>query len=241
MNLLKHYATLIYYTFYRFKPGQYARMQRYFADVTYKELSMYQDLRGKRILDVGGGSGEFCRVLEERAPGSEVTNLEPGTEQGDWIWHRTIHQGAENMPFPDNHFDMIMCRGVIEHMTPEIKVASLKEMYRVLKPGGICHIMTQPWWNPNAGHQLKPFHIFPFPVAKFLRQLIFRNKIKGNSYADEHLWPSTFRGMRKLIENAGFKYERGLDTHLKLHFMTKIPVLREILVPSVAFISRKPG
>jgi ubiquinone/menaquinone biosynthesis C-methylase UbiE len=241
MNLLKHYATLVYYTFNRFKPGQYERMQSYFADVTVEELRIFSDLRTAKVLDVGGGSGVFCKVLEERNPGWDVTNLEPSRDHIGFLWHKTVHAGGEDMPFPDNHFDLLMCRGVIEHIPYGVKEQVLKEMYRVLKPGGVCHIMTQPWWNPNAGHHLKPFHVLPFPIARFLRQLIFRNKINGSSYAQEHLHPATFRRMRKMIEDAGLRYERGLDTHLKLHFMTKIPVLREILVPSVAFISRKPA
>jgi hypothetical protein len=116
-------------------------------------------------------------------------------------------------------------------------------MHRVLKPGGFAYVVTQPWWNPNAGHHLKPFHVLPFPLAKFLRETLFGDKgrIRGRSYADEQLYPSTFRGMRGLIQASGLRYVSGIDTHLRLNFLTRIPLIREILVPAVGFVSRKPA
>jgi SAM-dependent methyltransferase len=243
MGILHHYRTLIYYTFRRFRPGNYAKMQAYFARVAIGDLERFLPLAGKAVLDVGGGNGHFCRVLETERPGCRATNLEPADNMTGEIWHDTLRAGAEAIPREDATFDAVLCLGVIEHLPPAVKTRALSEMHRVLKPGGFAYIVTQPWWNPNAGHHLKPFHVLPFPLAKFLREKLFSNegRIRGGSYADEQLYPSTFRGMRGLIEAAGLRYVAGIDIHLRLNFLTRIPLVREFFVPAVGFVSRKPG
>ncbi|MFC1573852.1 class I SAM-dependent methyltransferase [Candidatus Latescibacterota bacterium] len=47
------------------------------------------------------------------------------------------HESAEAISFPDNFFDRIFCISVIEHMEDETIANSMKEMERVLKPGGL--------------------------------------------------------------------------------------------------------
>jgi ubiquinone/menaquinone biosynthesis C-methylase UbiE len=240
MRLLSHYRMLLHFTFNRFKEGEYAKMQDYFARVFLHDIRPWASLEGKRMLDVGGGHGVFCRTLEERLPGSDLINLEPSRNLPGWVWPKTVHAKAEAIPFPDEDFDAVLCIGVIEHLPPDAKVQALAEMRRVLKPGGLCYILTQPWWNPNAGHHLKPFHVLPFSWAKRLRRLFFGTGVRGNSYAEEELHPVTYRSMLRMIRDSGLRYERGLDVHLKLHFMTRIPLLREILVPAVGFVCTKP-
>jgi len=46
---------------------------------------------------------------------------------------------AENLPFPDNYFDLVYSWGIIHH-TPNTHVAA-KEILRVLKPGGSFKVM----------------------------------------------------------------------------------------------------
>lgn len=40
-----------------------------------------------------------------------------------------------NLPFKDNSFDMVLCNHVLEHISDDTK--AMKELYRVLKPGGV--------------------------------------------------------------------------------------------------------
>jgi SAM-dependent methyltransferase len=40
-----------------------------------------------------------------------------------------------NLPFEDNHYDIIFCNHVLEHIPDDTK--AMQELYRVLKPGGM--------------------------------------------------------------------------------------------------------
>lgn len=46
------------------------------------------------------------------------------------------------LPYPDNSFEAIYSFHVFEHLTYDEGIYALGEMYRVLKPGGICRIST---------------------------------------------------------------------------------------------------
>ena len=205
IKLYDHYRKVLYFAFNRFKNNNYGLMREYFANILINELEEFMPLKNKKILDVGGGRGEFCRIIYEKR-GCDAINLDPYPNDEAWspsqsepLWEKTTIGFAEDIPFEDNSFDIVICRGVLEHIPKDKKCQCINEMYRVTKNGGICYIMIPPWYNPHGGHLLKPFHIFPFKIAKTLRQLIFRNKINSDSYEEEGLYPITFKGMLRIV------------------------------------------
>jgi len=236
MNILNHYRKLCFFTFNRFKDDNYKSMREYFTQILIMEIEEFMPLWNKNVLDVGGARGEFCKVISEKRK-CDAINLDP--YPGEYIWPKTKIGFADDIPFDDNEFDVVICRGVLEHIPTEKQQQSVNNMYRVTKVGGICYILIPPWYNPHAGHKLKPFHILPFKLAKCLRQLFFRNKIIANSYEEASLYPITFKRMSKMISLSDFKVLVTRDTHFRLHFLTKIPVIKEIMVPAVAFILKK--
>lgn len=236
MNLFDHYRKLLFYNFNRYKGNNYQLMREYLAQITIIEIEEFMLLWNKKILDVGGARGEFCKIFNEKRK-CDAINVDP--YPGEYIWPKTKIAFADNLPFDDNEFDLVVCRGVLEHIPTEKQQQSVNEIYRLIKTGGIGYILIPPWYNPHAGHGLKPFHIFPFKLAKFLRQLIFRDKIDANSFEEAGLYPITFNRMLKMISTSGFKVIATKDSHFRLHFLTKIPVIREIAVPAIAFILTK--
>lgn len=238
LNLLNHYRRLWFFALNRYKDDNYTLLREYLAQVLIMEVEDFMPLWNKKILDVGGATGEFCRELNEKRK-CDATNLDPHRYKREYAWPNTEFRHADDMPFEDNEFDLVICRGVLEHIPTEKQQESVNEMYRVTKPGGICYMLIPPWYNPYAGHGLGPFHILPFKWAKYLTELINRKKIKRNSFAEIHLYPVTFRRMQKIISKSNFKILATKDAHLRMHFLTKIPLIREVMIPAVTFILRK--
>ncbi len=239
ISIINHYRKLWFYTFNRYKRNNYLLMREYFSKILIYELEEFILLWNKKVIDVGGGRGEFCKNLNKKRK-CDTINLDPNPNQmnsnSKSIWSKTICGYADAIPFGNNEFDLVICRGVLEHIPMEKQEDSINEMYRVTKVGGICYITIPPWYNPHAGHQLKPFHIFPFKLAKYLREMIFKNKINASSFEEFKLFKITFKKMIEMASLSGFKVVATKDTHFRMHFLTKIPIIREIMVPAVSFI-----
>ncbi len=61
--------------------------------------------------------------------------------------------------YPDNTFDCVMSASVYEHLKIEDQIKSIIEVFRVLKPGGICAISIDYGIPaPNANEDLVPYH-----------------------------------------------------------------------------------
>ncbi len=56
-----------------------------------------------------------------------------------------VKMDIHEIPFPENHFDVVLCNHVLEHVDDDIKAMS--EIYRVLKPGGYA-VMQVPFFAP---------------------------------------------------------------------------------------------
>jgi SAM-dependent methyltransferase len=64
---------------------------------------------------------------------------------------------ADDLAYPDDSMDVILFANVYEHVTPDKRVASLTEMKRVLKPGGIIVGQIPNPYFPIESHSRLPF------------------------------------------------------------------------------------
>jgi SAM-dependent methyltransferase len=132
----------------------------------------------KRALDVGCGEGRFCRML--RQAGIAATGIDP-TSQLLEIARRRDPSGdyrpgrAEQLDFEDGTFDLVVSYITLIDI-PDFR-AAIREMVRVLKPGGALLMAnltgftsagaSQGWVRDADGRQLH------FPVDRYLEEFPF--------------------------------------------------------------------
>jgi ubiquinone/menaquinone biosynthesis C-methylase UbiE len=98
---------------------------------------------------------------------------------------------AMSLGFPDNSFDVVICSQVYEHVPDARKM--MDEIYRVLKPEGVCYFA--------AGNRLavdEHHHHLPFlsAIPRPLGHLYLRLSGKGKYYYEKHL---SYWGLRRLV------------------------------------------
>lgn len=83
---------------------------------------------GKKVADIGCGFGRLRAVVE--AAGGEWTGVEPFDGPAE-----TVKASAEDLPFEDSSFDVVVMDAVLEHI-PDVS-AAFTETARILRPGGL--------------------------------------------------------------------------------------------------------
>jgi SAM-dependent methyltransferase len=118
-------------------------------------VSRHRGLLAGAVLDVGCGQMPFRHLVPA---GAVYTGIDIPAAGSFGMVHNAevVEFDGTTIPFPDNHFDAILCTEVLEHaMAPEALVA---EMYRVLRPGGSL-VLTVPF-AARVHHIPYDFHRF---------------------------------------------------------------------------------
>jgi ubiquinone/menaquinone biosynthesis C-methylase UbiE len=95
------------------------------------------------VLDIGCGTGHLAAELMRRgyaAFGVDLSSAMVDYAREHYDADRFRVGDIERIPFPDDTFDAVMCLGVMEYL--EKDEPALREMWRVLKPGGHAVITT---------------------------------------------------------------------------------------------------
>ena len=125
---------------------------------------------GDRVLDLAGGTGDIAALLKDRV--GETGSLVLGDINGDMLRvgrDRMTDRGnvrgfdyvqcnAQALPFPDGSFDLVTIAFGLRNVTD--KDAALREMHRVLRPGGQARVLEfsevkAEWFRP-----IYDFHSF---------------------------------------------------------------------------------
>lgn len=126
-------------------------------------------VKGLRVIDLGCGEGYGSHILSCFADSVVGVDIDAAsiehaknTYAGDNL--RFITADITNLPIFKNEFNACVCFEVIEHIANYHDV--LKEITRILEPGGIVIIST-----PNAfvkvSSQPNPFHVKEFTLMEF--------------------------------------------------------------------------
>lgn len=149
---------------------------------------------GNRVLDIAGGTGDLTRKFSSLVgPTGEVvladindSMLKVGRDRlldkgvaGNVVF---VQADAEKLPFPDNHFDVVTIAFGLRNVTD--KAAALREMRRVLKPGGKAMVLE---FSEVAEPLLRPLYdIHSFEVLPRLGKL-FANDADSYQYLAESI------------------------------------------------------
>lgn len=167
--------------------------------------------KGTKALDVCCGTADWTLAMGKAVgPDGEVIGLdfsknmlkvgEKKVEESNFNNVKLIHGNAMELPFPDNTFDYVTIGFGLRNVPDYLQV--LREMYRVVKPGGIvvCLETSQP---TLIGYRQLFYFYFRYVMPFF-------GKIFAKSY-QEYSWlqesARDFPGMKQLanmFEKAGF-------------------------------------
>jgi SAM-dependent methyltransferase len=102
--------------------------------------SSYPDIAG-RHLDIGSGTGNLIRrIRQEYDVESLACDYTDTFMELDEIKVDVVDLNDGKLPYPDRHFELVTFTEVAEHL--ENYRAVVREIYRILKPGGIVIITT---------------------------------------------------------------------------------------------------
>lgn len=135
---------------------------RYKIEEEIMPFAQFTRWHNKKVLEVGVGAGsDFLQWVRAGAIAHGMDLTEEGI---DHVRHRLEVYGlecedlrvgdAENIPHPDNSFDLVYSWGVIHHSPDTLK--ALRELVRVTRPGGRIKVMV---YNRRS----------PYVVYKYLR------------------------------------------------------------------------
>jgi SAM-dependent methyltransferase len=166
------------------------RIIRSFVQRLFPDLQANEEKQA-RILDVGCGTGANLEMLSEFgvAEGVDVSPeaLSFCTERG----LENVKLGAaEALPYDDSSFDLVTGLDVVEHLDDDL--AGLKEMRRVLRPGGRAVLFV-------------PAFMFLWGVQDDI---------------SNHRRRYTLKELRQVVREAGFEVERA--TYVNISFFTPI-------------------
>ncbi len=163
-----------------------------FAEWVPRVLEAARVAHGARVLDVACGTGILARAAAERGAAASGLDVNPGMlavarrHRPDLEWREGR---AEALPFADACFDAVLCQFGL--MFFEDRVSALREMRRVLHPGGRLVVAVWGSLEQTPGYAA---------MAGLLREL-FGEEIAGSLYAPYALGERAT--LEALLEEAG--------------------------------------
>lgn len=153
---------------------------------------------GARVLDCGCGPGSITVGFAELVAPGEVIGIDLADEQLARARRLADQRRLGNirferadiyaLPFPDSSFDAAFAHNVLEHLGDPLR--ALKEMRRVLRPGGVAGILDDDW----GAYLLEP----STPLRRYAIDLALRVvELNGGNFRYA-------RHQRRLLREAGF-------------------------------------
>jgi demethylmenaquinone methyltransferase / 2-methoxy-6-polyprenyl-1,4-benzoquinol methylase len=175
------------------------------ADIWWRKVvtSRIRKWKPQHLLDVASGTGDLALEIQDQCPACEVIATDFCAEMLAHAASRgiakTLVADALSLPFPDRSFDVVTVAFGLRNMADY--PAALREMHRVLRPGGRLLILD---FALPDGILRTPYRLYLHHVLPRLAGLV-----TGQRDAYEYLGGSieafpSGPGMMRLMETCGF-------------------------------------
>ncbi len=169
--------------------------------------------KGHKVLDLAGGTGDltakFSRIVGETGQvilgDINDSMLKVGRDKlrdlglvGNIDY---VQMNAEELPFPDNTFDIITIAFGLRNVTDQNK--ALRSMYRVLKPGG--RLLVLEFSKPQHELLSKAYDLYSFNILPQVGKVVLNDSESYKYLAESirmHPDQETLKGM---MNDAGFE------------------------------------
>ena len=165
--------------------------------------------KGDKVLDIAGGTGDLSRGWSKRVGktgevwltdiNSSMLSVGRDNLLNDGIVVPVSLADAEKLPFQDNYFNLVSVAFGLRNMTH--KEAALKEMYRVLKPGGTLLVLE----FSKVYKPLTPMYDFySFKLLPFMGKVIAKDAESYQYLAESIRMHPNQEDLKRLMLDAGF-------------------------------------
>ncbi|GAA4684355.1 hypothetical protein GCM10023215_18930 [Pseudonocardia yuanmonensis] len=142
---------------------------------------------GATVLEIGCGTGNVLLLAKRAVPTATVIGTDPDPEALALARRKAERAGlvlqldrayAQSLPYADGSVDRVLSSLMLHHLPEDEKVASLREVRRVLAPGGSLHLMDLDHDPRESGGALA--------VVTGLHGLLLRLRGGGHGHGQGH-------------------------------------------------------
>ncbi|WP_100501064.1 class I SAM-dependent methyltransferase [Geodermatophilus chilensis] len=158
---------------------------------------------GRRVLEIGCGTGNLLLAAKRAQPAAVVVGLDPdlaALARADRKAHRRglavqLDRGyADELPYADDSVDVVLSSFMLHHVPAGEREPAMREVLRVLRPGGALHLVDV-GGSGDRGHR----HRFTREhavddVPDLLRRAGFAEVVETGS--DVHRWVGRYTSYR---------------------------------------------
>ena len=165
---------------------------------------------GGRVLDIAGGTADLsARFIEQVGASGEVWLTDINNSMLTIGRDRLLDEGraasvaqcdAEKLPFPADYFDCVSVAFGLRNMTH--KDAALREMLRVLRPGGCVLVLEfSKVWKPLQS----AYDTYSFKMLPAMGKLIAKDADSYRYLAESIRVHPSQEELKQLMQQAGFE------------------------------------